>query len=195
MGKLTCACPCGCSAYVSLKGERCSACVHECGLNKRKGNLMRRIIKPIISFTLCLLMLACSWTSIADEVVSSSTDLVNFERSQGADTAKYEAFQKRATEFRDALKAALTPEGKIALAPLLSELVKDFRTDFLPSLQVKNPFIAFALDSALRRLSEHFVNQADKVKSVVARAAAQYGSTPMSELREYLGTAKVEKPK
>jgi hypothetical protein len=141
-----------------------------------------------------LLMAGCDWTSIADEVVSSSTDLVNFERTQGADVAKFEAFQKRATEFRDALKAATTPEGKIALAPLLAELVKDFRTDFLPSLQKNNPLIAFALDSALRRLSEHFVHQADKVKSVVARSASMSSAaSPISELREYLQTVKVEK--
>jgi hypothetical protein len=157
---------------------------------------MKRIIKSSISFLLLIVMLACSWVSIADEVVSSTVDLVAFERSQGADTTKYEAFQKRAIEFRDALKAATTPEGKIALAPLLAELVKDFRTDFLPDLQQKNPFIAFALDSALRRLSEHFVNQADKVKSVVARSASMSSAaSPMAELREYLGTANVEKPK
>jgi hypothetical protein len=112
----------------------------------------------------------------------------------------------QADDFRQKLAAAITDDDKVRLLPVLSALVKVFREEILPRLNLSTEVAAAiaGIDVALRIIARHFEKKAREVQAEVKSGsdeatamdeAAPDAAADVQALSDYLALPELKKPK
>lgn len=89
--------------------------------------------------------------------------------------ALLDKWEARAKDFQSALQAAITPDQKAGLLPIISDVVSGFRTVILPMIVGKGTnaaLLAVAVDASLRIIANHISQQTARVQAVAAKSKA-----------------------